>query len=206
MSRRYRSHGFTLLELIVALFVSAVMFAVGYAALMQATEQRDAIRSAQNELATLQRAIRLMTLDVTQSDPRPINDILGRGELAALLGGDGSGRVLALTRGGEGDARSSGRPTLRRIEYRLEQGQLQRLAWPVLDPVAGVQPRVRVLLRGVRSIEFRFLDNEGQWSSVWPKPGASSAAGSLRQRPRAVEVRIDTEAEGVLRRVWEIPG
>ncbi len=206
MSRRYRSHGFTLLELIVALFVSAVMFAVGYAALMQATEQRDAIRSAQNELATLQRAIRLMTLDVTQSDPRPINDILGRGELAALLGGDGSGRVLALTRGGEGDARSSGRPTLRRIEYRLEQGQLQRLAWPVLDPVAGVQPRVRVLLRGVRSIEFRFLDNEGQWSSVWPKPGASSAAGSLRQRPRAVEVRMDTEAEGVLRRVWEIPG
>ncbi len=206
MSRRYRSHGFTLLELIVALFVSAVMFAVGYAALMQATEQRDAIRSAQNELATLQRAIRLMTLDVTQSDPRPINDILGRGELAALLGGDGSGRVLALTRGGEGDARSSGRPTLRRIEYRLEQGQLQRLAWPVLDPVAGVQPRVRVLLRGVRSIEFRFLDNEGQWSSVWPKPGASSAAGTLRQRPRAVEVRMDTEAEGVLRRVWEIPG
>jgi general secretion pathway protein J len=206
VSRRYRSHGFTLLELIVALFVSAVMFAVGYAALMQATEQRDAIRSAQNELATLQRAIRLMTLDVTQSDPRPINDILGRGELAALLGGDGSGRVLALTRGGEGDARSSGRPTLRRIEYRLEQGQLQRLAWPVLDPVAGVQPRVRVLLRGVRSIEFRFLDNEGQWSSVWPKPGASSAAGSLRQRPRAVEVRMDTEAEGVLRRVWEIPG
>ncbi|MEN9527858.1 MAG: hypothetical protein RLY56_1809, partial [Pseudomonadota bacterium] len=89
---------------------------------------------------------------------------------------------------------------------RLEQGQLQRLAWPVLDPVAGVQPRVRVLLRGVRSIEFRFLDNEGQWSSVWPKPGASSAAGSLRQRPRAVEVRMDTEAEGVLRRVWEIPG
>lgn len=206
MSRRYRSHGFTLLELIVALFVSAVMFAVGYAALMQATEQRDAIRSAQNELATLQRAIRLMTLDVTQSDPRPINDILGRGELAALLGANGSGRVLALTRGGEGDARSSGRPTLRRIEYRLEQGQLQRLAWPVLDPVAGVQPRVRVLLRGVRSIEFRFLDNEGQWSSVWPKPGASSAAGSLRQRPRAVEVRMDTEAEGVLRRVWEIPG
>ncbi len=206
MSRRYRSHGFTLLELIVALFVSAVMFAVGYAALMQATEQRDAIRSAQNELATLQRAIRLMTLDVTQSDPRPINDILGRGELAALLGANGSGRVLALTRGGEGDARSSGRPTLRRIEYRLEQGQLQRLAWPVLDPVAGVQPRVRVLLRGVRSIEFRFLDNEGQWSSVWPKPGASSAAGSSRQRPRAVEVRMDTEAEGVLRRVWEIPG
>jgi general secretion pathway protein J len=206
VSRRYRSHGFTLLELIVALFVSAVMFAVGYAALMQATEQRDAIRSAQNELATLQRAIRLMTLDVTQSDPRPINDILGRGELAALLGANGSGRVLALTRGGEGDARSSGRPTLRRIEYRLEPGQLQRLAWPVLDPVAGVQPRVRVLLRGVRSIEFRFLDNEGQWSSVWPKPGASSAAGSLRQRPRAVEVRMDTEAEGVLRRVWEIPG
>ncbi|MFZ9905075.1 MAG: type II secretion system minor pseudopilin GspJ [Steroidobacteraceae bacterium] len=206
MSSRNRAQGFTLLELIVALFVSAVMFAVGYAALMQATQQRDAIRLAQDELATLQRAIRLITLDVTQMDPRPINDILGRGELAAVLGTDGSGRVLALTRGGEGDARATGRTSLRRIEYRLEQGQLQRLSWPVLDPVAGVQPRVRVLLRGVRSIEFRFLDNDGQWSSVWPKPGASTSSGSLRQRPRAVEMRLDTNDAGMLRRLWEVPG
>ena len=206
MSRRHRTLGFTLLELIVALFVSAVMFAVGYAALMQASEQRDRIRVAQDELATLQRAIRLMTLDVTQSDPRPINDILGRGELAAVLGADGSGRVLALTRSGEGLSSASGRPSLRRVEYRLEQGQLQRLTWPVLDPVAGVLPRTRVVLRGVRSVEFRFLDRDGQWSSVWPKAGSDSGVGSLRQRPRAIEVRIDTDNQGMLRRLWEIPG
>lgn len=198
--------GFTLLELVVALFVSAVMFAVGYGALIQATQQRDGIRLAQNELASLQRAMRLLTLDITQMTPRPIADMLGRGELAAVIGADGSGRVLALTRAGEGDARASGRPALRRVEYRLEQGELRRLSWPVLDPVAGVEPRVRVLLRDVRALEFRFLDNEGQWSSVWPKPSMSATPGASRQRPRAVEMRIETAREGVLRRVWEVPG
>jgi general secretion pathway protein J len=150
--------------------------------------------------------MRLLTLDITQMTPRPVADMLGRGELAAIIGADGSGRVLALTRGGEGDGRASGRPALRRVEYRLEQGELRRLSWPVLDPVVGVEPRVRVLLRDVRELEFRFLDNEGQWGSVWPKPGMSTTPGASRQRPRAVEMRIETERDGVLRRVWEVPG
>jgi hypothetical protein len=58
----------------------------------------------------------------------------------------------------------------------------------------------------VRELEFRFLDNEGQWGSVWPKPGMSTTPGASRQRPRAVEMRIETERDGVLRRVWEVPG
>lgn len=55
-------------------------------------------------------------------------------------------------------------------------------------------------------MEFRFLDNEGQWVSVWPKPSVSGTPGALRQRPRAVEMRIEIAGAGLLRRVWEIPG
>jgi len=202
---RALSHGFTLLELVVALFVSAAMFAIAYGALMQASQQRDRIREAQSELAELQRAIRLLTLDVTQITPRPVTDPLGRGAMAAVMSGDGSGRLVTLTRGGEADARASGRVTLRRVEYRLDQNELRRLTWPVLDPANGVEPKVRVLLKDVRSLEFRFLDDEGQWGTVWPKANSSSNPSSLRQRPRAIEMRLETRRDGLLRRVWEIP-
>lgn len=197
--------GFTLLELVVALFVSAAMFAIAYGALMQASQQRDRIREAQSDLAELQRAVRLLTLDMTQITPRPVSDALGRGTMAAVISGDGSGRVMTLTRGGEADARASGRITLRRVEYRLEQGELRRVTWPVLDPATSVEPKVRVLLKDVRSLDFRFLDDEGQWGTVWPKSNSNSNPASLRQRPRAIEMRLDTNRDGPLRRVWEIP-
>lgn len=205
MTSRSYKRGFTLLELVVALFVSAAMFAIAYGALMQASQQRDQIRDAQTELAELQRAIRLLTLDMTQITPRPVIDVLGRGAMAAIVSGDGSGKVITLTRGGEADARASGRVTLRRVEYRLEQGELRRVTWPVLDVASGAEPTVRVLLRDVRSIEFRFLDDAGQWGSVWPKADSTSNPASLRQRPRAIEMRLDIARDGALRRVWEIP-
>jgi len=62
-----RSRGFTLIELLVAVFVSAIMFALGYAALGQVITQRGRVQAQQQAIDDLQRAMRVMTLDLGEA-------------------------------------------------------------------------------------------------------------------------------------------
>jgi general secretion pathway protein J len=79
---RPRAPGFTLLELLVALFVTAVMFAIGYGAITQALENRERVQVQQRRLNELQRAMRTLVQDFAQAVPRPVRDAI-RGSRAS---------------------------------------------------------------------------------------------------------------------------
>ncbi|MBM4209534.1 MAG: type II secretion system protein GspJ [Gammaproteobacteria bacterium] len=203
-----RPQGFTLLELLVALFVAAVMFAIGYAGLAQVAANRAQILQAQRNLGELHRVVRVFGNDLSQLDPRPIRDELGRSILPALSAAPGTPTPLAFTRSGRAGTSAHARSSLQRIEYSLENGALVRLTWPALDRAQGTQATRRVLLRGVRTLQFRFLDGRGEWTDIWPQnqPTEGGAAGTLRSRPRAIEFTLESETQGVIRRLVEVPG
>jgi general secretion pathway protein J len=95
------------------------------------------------------------------------------------------------------------RGTLQRVAWRLEEGELIRYYWTVLDRTLDNQPAGRVLLDGVESVEFRFMQDNGEWTDEWPPEDRPGALG-LRQRPRAVEVVLTTEEEGEIARLLEV--
>jgi general secretion pathway protein J len=72
-----RIRGFTLIELLVALFIAAIMFAIGYGAIMQALTSRDAIKDQQAQLLELQTAVRVLEQDFVQLAPRPVRQAVG---------------------------------------------------------------------------------------------------------------------------------
>ena len=80
-----RSRGFTLLELLVAMFIAAIMFAIGYGAINQAVNNHSGIKDQQDRLAELQSAVRVMEQDFVQLQPRPVRQPVGDGWLPALL-------------------------------------------------------------------------------------------------------------------------
>jgi general secretion pathway protein J len=91
------------------------------------------------------------------------------------------------------------------VAYRLDQDGLWRDHWRVLDRTQTSEPvRVR-LLSGVRAVTFRFLSPSREWIDRWPQPGGNPAEQE-RARPAAVEVTLELEDWGQIRRVVEVAG
>lgn len=82
-SRPHR--GFTLLELLVAMFIAAVIFAMGYGAINQAVKTRIELQEQQAKLLELQNGMRIMEQDFVQLAPRPIRQPVGTGFQNAMM-------------------------------------------------------------------------------------------------------------------------
>ena len=89
--------GFTLIELMVAVFITAIVLSMGYGAVNQALASHDALDARQERLRAVQTAVRLITQDFTQLAPRPVRQPLGDGWLPAMQAGASMGSSLGLS-------------------------------------------------------------------------------------------------------------
>lgn len=209
MSRRAR--GFTLLELLVALFIAALIFAMGYGAIQQGLNSHETLKAQQAHLLELQTAVRLLEQDFAQLAPRPVRQAVGSEPAQpALQGGvPGTQPIVALTRDGWANPAGLQRPGLQRVAYFLENGTLRREYWNVLDPTLASTTARRDLLTHVKTFSLRYLDVNRQWQEQWPPATSTVMIGSslelmLRERPLAVEITLDTEDWGKIVRIIEI--
>ncbi len=202
-----RSTGFTLVELLVAVFITAILFALGYGAINQAVQNRTGLGQAQDRVLAVQKAMRSFVQDFSQVVPRPVRQPLGEGYLPALQSGSASD-LVAFTRGGWTNPAGVQRAALQRVRYRFEKGELRREYWSVLDATLDPAPRSQVLLDQVKSVRFRFMDSTRNWLDRWPANETSSVAPmrELRARPIAVEITLELEDWGTMTRLIEVPG
>ncbi len=197
--------GFTLLEVLVAIAIFAfvgVMALSGYTQLQKQTEYQ---QTRLERIREVQRAVQTLTQDLTQIEPRSIREPIGDQRIPALIAGEAIEYKIEFTRAGWPNTAGLPRPTLQRVAYRLDQDGLWRDYWRVLDRTQASEPvRVR-LLSGVRSVTFRFLAPSQEWVDRWPEPGGNPLQ-QQRLRPGAVEVTLDLEDWGQIRRVIEVAG
>jgi general secretion pathway protein J len=197
--------GFTLLEVLVAIAIFAfvgVMALSGYTQLQKQTEYQ---QQRLERVREVQRAVQTLSQDLTQIEPRSIREPIGDQHIPAVLAGESVEYKIEFTRAGWTNTAGLARPTLQRVAYRLDQDGLWRDHWRVLDRTQTSEPvRVR-LLSGVRTVTFRFLSPSREWIDRWPQPGGNPAEQE-RARPAAVEVTLELEDWGQIRRVVEVAG
>jgi general secretion pathway protein J len=203
--------GFTLLELVVALFIAALMFAMGYAAISQGLSSHDQLKAQQARLVELQTAMRVMEQDFVQLAPRPVRQAIGDepSQPALAAGPPGVQPLVALTRNGWANPVGLQRPALQRVAYYFENGTLRRESWYVLDPTLSSTTAKRDLLTHVKSVTFQYMDVNHVWQPIWPPTtvqGIVAMELSLRIRPIAVQVTIDTDDWGEIKRIFEVAG
>jgi general secretion pathway protein J len=113
--------------------------------------------------------------------------------------------LVDLTRVGWSNTAGQQRSTLQRVSYALVGDVLKRSYTTSLDTVLGTVPVVQDLFTGVKAIQFRYLDGNQTWQSVWPPP-ALQPPDSWWTRPVAVEIIIEFKDWGRIRRLIEVAG
>ena len=209
-----REQGFTLIEVLIAVAISAVVAAASYSGIATVISGSEQLREASHRTRDLNRALGLLDRDLRQFVNRPVRDEFGDLQ-PALAGGPLAFFPLSLTREGWHNGLQQPRSELQRVHYYLEDGALWRAYHLTLDRVVDVQlQRVR-LLDGVDELELRFLEridtlqadrdmviDTDPWERNW---AASPGGQSPLAPPVALELRFQLADLGELRRLYVLP-
>ena len=198
--------GFTLLELLVAMAIFAILGTLALSGYTELQQQSEYAEQRLERLREVQRAMQAIGQDLAQIEPRPIREPLGESLIPAVLATDSIEYGLQFTRAGWSNTAGLARPTLQRVGYRLDGEGLWRDHWPVLDRTLVTEPTRVKLLGKVRSVRFRFMNAAREWVDRWPVSDGTNLAGSERLRPAAIEIVLDLEDWGEIRRVIEVAG
>jgi general secretion pathway protein J len=198
--------GFTLIEVLVSVFILSVLAALCYETLNYVRQSRETTAAAFERIRALELAVHFLTTDFAQLEPRPVRDLLGATSLPALLADPRTTDLVTLTRGGWPNPAGLPRGTLQRVTYRLENGTLIRQYPTVLDATLANTPVRRELLKDVTAIKLRYMDSTRTWQEQWPPLAASANVVPLALRPLAVEITLETPELGKIVRLVEIPG
>lgn len=183
-----RQRGLTLIELMVALAIFAVLGVLSYRALAEVSTSRTRLEEGFERWRSIGRAMQRIDADLLQ--------VVAPAASAAPTTTSQASPALLLTRAASGGAelqflRLDEARGVRRVGYRLVDGRLDWLRWSGRD--AFGEPLVEPLLANVRNVRWRFLAG-GNRVDAWP-PGDRRAA-----LPDAVILELELPDHGTLTR------
>lgn len=193
-----RARGFSLLEVMVAVAIFAVIAVLAYGGLDAVTRARAQTAAAAQRLAALQFSVTTLEHDLREALPRPVRGAAGE-QLPALVG---TPSTLELTHAGFASPLTEVSAMLARNAWSLGDDGLQRARWAVLDRAPDSRPIRRTVLEGATRLRLRYMARNGQWRDTWPpRDGPEAALDSL---PRAVEFALDGDDFGHVERRVEL--
>jgi len=194
--RRQSAAGFTLLEVVVAVSIFAVIGVIAFTGLGKLTRDGQVLADANNRLAELQFAVVYFDRDWAQVSPRGIRNQYGDDEANIVIADDS----ITFTHNGWSNLLGQQRSNLQRVQYLVDDDRLLRRYWRSLDQGIGEKPVEVVLLDRVESMEVAFRDALGNTLRSWPADGSSSAG-----RPILLALKLELPDRGDIIRLMEVP-
>lgn len=178
----------------IALMIFGLIAAAGVALLAFSVRAQGTTGVVLDDLGAMNRLSSVLTADLAQAQDRPTRDEGGT-TLPAFSGANGTTPLLRLVRGGWSNPDGAPRATVQKVEYRLTDGALERVAFPALDGAPPLPPAI--LVEGVQAARLRFR-YAGAWTDRWE--GNPQAA-----LPQAAELSL-TRTDGRAYRMMFLVG
>lgn len=200
MSPNSRGRGFTLVELLVALAIFAILSAFAYRGLDAMLRSREALQEESRKWRDVTVFIGRLERDLSAVLPRTALGASGTAlaPVSSSLELPASREGLALTRSGA-PLNENALAAPQRIAYRFAAGRIERLTWGGVDAAPRDEPSVVPVLAPAGGLAFRFLDPRGEWRATWGLPGAPDAL------PAAVEVTLTLASGERIVRLVDLP-
>lgn len=192
--------GFTLLEVIIAVAIFAVLSLASFNIFNMVLKSDDFSQEKSSRINELQKAFLIIERDITQITQRGMRK---EGEVAgeAFLHTEESNLIseeqaLSFVRNGwVNPGYLIPRSDVQAVAYQLKEGVLERLHFNFVDAVVGQEPKVRALLTGVIELNFEYFDGK-KWQETF----------SPKNLPLAIAMEVELEDYGLIRRQFLVAG
>jgi general secretion pathway protein J len=205
-NRSHSQAGFTLVEVILALMIMAMIAMLSAQAFNTAASSSAATREAMKRLAEIDRAFVLIETDLRNAIPKEVRDGFGTA-LPPLLVSSSEDYWMTVMRGGLENPLFLPRTEEVRVGYRYVDNEIWRDTW--FNPRLTDQDEAKEqrILTDVKEMRVRVLSNTatsiaaGPWVEDWPpSPGVIGF-------PHAIEVTLELEDMGEITRLFSmLPG
>jgi len=204
-----RPVGFTLLEVLIAIFITAAIGLGSWQVLNQAIRTNELTQTGLAELGDLQKMMFFVSRDMQQVAARSIRDEFGDYQPALSTKNDEF--IVEFTRVGwrnplpTYDVRSE----VQRVAYELNaDGDFSRFTWSVLDRAQDSEPRSRILMSELSEVNVSFLSQTDEWIDDWPPVSGVAGASAdpmapFNTLPRAINLTFTSDRFGEMNRVYD---
>ncbi len=197
-----RINGFTLLEIMVAIAIFAVLAAAAYGGMNSIVRAQIAVRESSDALDALSHALSRFEKDLNQAYSRSSRGAYGTID-AAMLGDSNSLSVTSMAIVATAAGPSA---TPVRVRHALINGRWLRTQTAALDLAPNTPEAARLILNDFSGASFRYLDAQLREHDRWPPANAALEGVGPDILPRAVELRLTSKRFGEIRRLIALSG
>lgn len=193
-------HGFTLLEVIIAIAIFAVIGLTSFSIFDTVLQSDERSKSQSARMNELQKAFLIIERDINQISKRSMridgevpSDTFMQTEPNNLISEE-IGLSFVRT-GWTNPGYLIPRSEVQAVAYQLKDEVLERLHFNFVDAVIGTEPKMRPLITGVSDLSFEYYDGKN-WQETF----------SDKSLPMAIAINLELVDYGTIRRQFLVVG
>jgi general secretion pathway protein J len=201
LSLKKKEQGYTLIEILIALAVFAILATITASSMYYAFNTRARVTEQADRLNALQLALILIQRDTEQI---VIRNVRGN-DMQIFPAFEGKPQYLELTRAGFANPNSDEkRSILKRVAILCQNNKLVRRTWASLDTADRKTYRDRILIANLGNCKFTYLNQNLQILNEW-RANAVQQDQRAEPLPKAIQMNLTLNHWGNINYLFVIP-